>query len=299
MIKDSEIRKSIESILENNGRTVEILLFPFGEVGERYRYTLKNVYGIETKMILDNHLCHYNPDIKPVECLKEVNMDNAVLVLTCINKKIYDELKSNVLEYIPEKKLVELSCNAAKKKQWTKRGKYSYGPLCNHWLVESVGAFSSFAVGCDVVANHLIGGISVHPFLYLGKENNELHTRRYVDCKNEAWYFDGILPKKGATKLKKSIIGNDVWLGKNVLITNGANIGNGVIAAAGAVITKDVPDYAIVGGVPARIIRYRYTPEQIEALNRIQWWNWSDDEIRERYDDFYLSIEEFIEKYDV
>ncbi|MBR6669381.1 MAG: CatB-related O-acetyltransferase, partial [Ruminococcus sp.] len=91
-------------------------------------------------------------------------------------------------------------------------------------------------------------------------------------------------------KLKRSKIGNDVWFGKNVLITNGANIGNGVIAGAGAVITKDVPDYAIVGGVPARIIRYRYTPEQIEALNKIQWWNWSDDEIRERYDDFFISL---------
>lgn len=299
MIKDSEIKKSIESILDNNGKNVEILLFPFGEVGERYWYILKNVYGIETKMILDNRLCRYNTDIKPVDYLKEVNMENAVLVLTSINLKIYDELKNNVLEYIPEKKLVELSCNTVKRKEWTNRGKYSYGPLCNHWLVERVGAFSSFAVGCDVVANHLIGGISTHPFLYLGKENNELHAKRYVDRKNEEWYFDGILPKKGATKLKKSLIGNDVWLGKNVLITNGANIGNGVIAAAGAVITKDVPDYAVVGGVPAKIIKYRYTPEQIEALNRIEWWNWSDDEIRERYDDFYLPIEEFIVKYDV
>lgn len=81
---------------------------------------------------------------------------------------------------------------------------------------------------------------------------------------------------------------------KNVTITNYSNSGNGVIAAAGAVITKDVPDYAIVAGVPARIIRYRYTPEQIKALNKIAWWDWSDDEIRERFDDFYLPIEEFI-----
>lgn len=88
-----------------------------------------------------------------------------------------------------------------------------------------------------------------------------------------------------------------MWLGKNVIITNGANIGNGVIAGAGAVITKDIPDYAVVVGAPARIIRYRYTKEQIESLNRIQWWNWSDDKIRERYDDFYLSVDLFIDKY--
>lgn len=89
-----------------------------------------------------------------------------------------------------------------------------------------------------------------------------------------------------------------MWLGRNVIVTNSANIGNGVIAAAGAVITKDVPDYAVVAGIPARIIRYRYTHEQIEALNRIAWWNWTDDEIRERFDDFYLPIEEFIRKYE-
>lgn len=82
-----------------------------------------------------------------------------------------------------------------------------------------------------------------------------------------------------------------------MIITNGANIGNGVIAGANAVITKDVPDYAVVG-CPARIIRYRYEKHQIEALNRITWWDWRDDEIRDRYDDFFLPIEDFIEKYD-
>lgn len=98
--------------------------------------------------------------------------------------------------------------------------------------------------------------------------------------------------------LKKCKIGNDVWLGKDVLITNGADIGNGVVAGAGAVITKDVPDYAVVAGVPARIIRYRYEEEEIEALNRIAWWNWPDEKIRENYEDFYLDIKEFIRKHD-
>lgn len=105
-------------------------------------------------------------------------------------------------------------------------------------------------------------------------------------------------PKGSAEKVRRIKIGNDVWLGKNVIITNGANIGNGVIAGAGSIITKDVPDYAVVVGAPARIIRYRYTAEQIESLNKIQWWNWSDEEIRERFNDFYLPIDEFIKKYD-
>ena len=91
---------------------------------------------------------------------------------------------------------------------------------------------------------------------------------------------------------------NVFWLGRNVIITNGANIGNGVIAGAGAIITKDVPDYAVVLGVPARIVRYRYTKEQIEKLNKIAWWNWSDEVIRKRYNDFFIKIDEIIEKYE-
>lgn len=105
------------------------------------------------------------------------------------------------------------------------------------------------------------------------------------------------LDAESKEKLSKIKIGNDVWLGKNVIITNGVNIGNGVIAAAGAVITKDVPDYAVVAGVPARIIKYRYKEEQIKELNKIAWWNWSDDKNRECYEDFYLEIDVFIEKH--
>ena len=180
--------------------------------------------------------------------------------------------------------------------RYTKCGKYSYGPLCNHWLVESVGAFCSFAPGSDVVENHAIDYLSTSPFLYYGSEMNDVHTKKYSEYKLSG-RFPGVIPKGSAHKLKKISIGNDVWLGKNVTITNSANIGNGVIAGAGAVITKDIPDYAVVVGVPARIIRYRYTKEQIETLNKIAWWNWTDEKIRECFDDFYLEIEKFIKKH--
>ena len=92
-------------------------------------------------------------------------------------------------------------------------------------------------------------------------------------------------------------IGSDVWVGERTIILSRVEIGNGAIIAAGSVVTKSIPAYAIVGGVPARIIRYRYMPEQIEALNRIAWWDWPDEKIREYYNDFYLSAEEFIAKH--
>lgn len=138
--------------------------------------------------------------------------------------------------------------------------------------------------------------LTTHPMLYAGKNSTE-QNQEYCEFRDRPYYFEGVEPRDVVSKNKRSIIGHDVWLGRNVIITNGARIGNGVVAGAGAVITKDVPDYAVVAGVPARIIRYRYTPEQIDALNKIQWWNWTDDEIRDRYDDFYLPIEDFTKKY--
>lgn len=77
-----------------------------------------------------------------------------------------------------------------------------------------------------------------------------------------------------------AIIGNDVWVGCGAKIINGVSIGDGAIIAAGAVVTKDVPPYAIVGGTPAKIIRYRFEPEEIDYLLKLQWWNKSEEWIK-------------------
>ena len=74
-------------------------------------------------------------------------------------------------------------------------------------------------------------------------------------------------------------IGNDVWIGSNATVLGGITVGDGAVVAAGAVVTKDVPPYAIVGGIPAKVIRYRFEPEKIKKLLEIQWWNWDDETI--------------------
>ena len=81
-----------------------------------------------------------------------------------------------------------------------------------------------------------------------------------------------------------------------VKIMDGVSIGNGAVVAAGAVVTKDVPPYAIVGGVPAKIIKYRFTPDQIEFLQQFKWWNMPEDWIRENWQ-MFEDIEKFAEKF--
>ena len=87
-------------------------------------------------------------------------------------------------------------------------------------------------------------------------------------------------------------IGNDVWIGEDARIINGVTVGDGAIIATGAVVTKNVPAYAIVGGVPAKIIDYRFDADQIDLLSRLEWWNKSEDWIKEHAEDFE-SIDKF------
>lgn len=104
-------------------------------------------------------------------------------------------------------------------------------------------------------------------------------------------------PSRSVGKAQGITIGNDVWVGIGVTILYGVKIGNGVTIAAGSVVTKDVPDYCVVGGVPASIIKRKCSEEEAKEMNKIAWWDWPKDVIAERQKDFEMKISEFIEKY--
>lgn len=91
------------------------------------------------------------------------------------------------------------------------------------------------------------------------------------------------------------IIGHDVWIGEKVLLMEGVSIGNGAIIAAGAVVTKDVPDYAIVGGVPAHVIKYRFDEEQREYLHDLQWWH-KDEKWLYSHADLFANINQLMQQ---
>jgi acetyltransferase-like isoleucine patch superfamily enzyme len=93
-------------------------------------------------------------------------------------------------------------------------------------------------------------------------------------------------------------IGHDVWIATGATILGGADVGDGAIVAAGAVVTGEVPPFAVVGGVPARVIRPRFGPEIVERLQRVAWWRWPDETIAANIDAFYGPIEAFLERFD-
>ena len=146
-------------------------------------------------------------------------------------------------------------------------GKFSYiGSDC-FFLKTKIGRYCSIASGCRVVyGNHPTKKfVSTHPAFYSSKRSS---GRSFVvdDKFQEMSYAD-------EKKQFLVTIGNDVWIASHVMILNGVSIGDGSIIAAGAVVTQDVQPYAIVGGVPARIIGYRFDKDQIDKLEEIKWWD--------------------------
>lgn len=147
-------------------------------------------------------------------------------------------------------------------------GKYSYGnPKVIDWHdgpTLKVGNFTSIADGVTILLSgeHNYEWISNYPFLANDDFVNPLQQTKY-------------LKKKGDV-----VIGNDVWIGCNALILTDVKIGDGAVIAAGAVVVEDVPPYAIVGGVPAKLIKYRFNEEKIKTLLQTKWWNWDISEIK-------------------
>ena len=151
------------------------------------------------------------------------------------------------------------------------------------WYSE-IGKFSSIAYGARINAvNHpTFTRIAQHRFTYRGKQYDFSEQN---DSSITEW-----------RKQDKVIIGNDVWIGHNGIIMPGVHIGNGAVIGSGAVVTHDVDPYSVVVGVPARPIKKRFSDEIIEKIEKSEWWNWSHEIIKERYDDF-KNIEEFIRKW--
>lgn len=131
-----------------------------------------------------------------------------------------------------------------------------------------IGKFSSIACGAKFLfnsANHTLDSLSTYTFPLFFEE-----WGRPWDKMKDAWDHKGDI-----------LIGNDVWIGYEAVIFAGVTIGDGAVIGSRAVVTKDVPPYTIVGGVPAKTIRRRFDEDTIRELLRLRWWDWPEEMIKE------------------
>lgn len=153
-------------------------------------------------------------------------------------------------------------------------GKMGYGSYVgeNCRLIASVGRFCS-------IAPHVSNNLGVHPVSYPFATTSPLFFRSHffkMKCFAKKKMFIDTLPPL--------TIGNDCWIGQNVFLKSGITIGDGAVVYAGAVVTKDVPPYAIVAGVPARIIKYRYDDNTIKFLLKLKWWDMDKQWLSKHWD---------------
>jgi len=170
--------------------------------------------------------------------------------------------------------------------EYASLGDYSYlGETCE--VADAVvGKFTAIANAVRIGApNHPMDRPSQHRFTYCSEYYEASATRDR----------DFFAERRAA----KVVIGNDCWIGHGAIILPSVTVGDGAVIAAGAVVSRNVAPYSIVGGVPARPIRKRFSDAVAERLRRIAWWDWPDEVIFARLADFQSeSIEQFCERYD-
>ncbi len=188
-------------------------------------------------------------------------------------------------QYIAKKKHI---------KKWRKLNKHNETYPSNIFNIENVvvgnKTYGDLYVGNDTNSKLMIGNyvsIGGNVFFLLGLEHRSDTISTYP-------FKTKVLRTQPVEAVSKGdiVIDDDVWLADNVTILSGVHIGQGAIVAAGSVVTKDVPPYAVVGGVPAKIIKYRFEPKMIAELIRIDYGKLCREDIEKHIDDLYVSLKE-------
>lgn len=150
----------------------------------------------------------------------------------------------------------------------SKIGRFTYFAGRTRVTRAKIGAFCSIGPDCQ------LGGFGMHPTDWVST-----HPAFYSTLSQANYNF---VKKDYYQELMEVVIGNDVWIGARVCILDGCKIGDGAIVAIGSIVTKDVPPYAIVGGIPAKLIRYRFSDDVIIEIQETNWWNWTLEKISKK-----------------
>jgi acetyltransferase-like isoleucine patch superfamily enzyme len=156
-------------------------------------------------------------------------------------------------------------------------GAFSY-MVSGYLFATKMGRYCSIGENVQIGRqNHPLDWVSTSPYFYLPSNEIQPAVDSIADFTRDSYYEHGV----PATTMKHTTIGHNVWIGHGAIVNAGVSIGNGAIIASGSVVTKDVQPYAIVGGNPAKFIRFRIKEEDIEELEKTQWWEYTPKQLEQ------------------
>lgn len=181
-----------------------------------------------------------------------------------------------------------------KRKKWRNLNKHNYTNLLNEFDLDLVTVGNYSYGNINVISANKINKLKIGNFCSIADNVKFILNSDHPSNLVSTYPFKTLILNKGpeATSKGDIIIDDDVWIGHSAIILSGVHIGQGAIIAAGAVVTKDVPPYAIVGGVPAKVIKYRFNQDIIKKLNQIDYSKLTKQLITENQELFYKALDD-------
>jgi len=255
---------------------MKIILFGANRDGKQVLRSLKpHIWSdqIEVIAFIDNDTRIEGTEIEgiPVHLpsyIQELSFDK-VIVCPIFNEEMIAQLRTFG---VPTEKI---ECNYSEEYFSRKKrsvgnitmGRFSYAKPSTLLINAEIGDFCHIGDGCVIgQLGHRVDLVSTYPL--------DIHvTNKNSDPTKDSTANQELLNRK-------TVIKNDVYIGEGAIIKAGVTVGNGAVIASRAYVTKDVPDYAVMGGLPAKVLKLRFSEKQIENLRQISWWNWDEEKIK-------------------